>query len=108
MPRAFAMCTDMDYITIDNGIKEICRAAFAGCSSVETAYIGDGSCDNLVIGDRAFAECTSLKSVIIGDDVHEIHKNAFYGCDFDNLTIYSDSEYVKNYCEENGIKYEER
>lgn len=108
MPRAFAMCTDMDYITIDNGIKEICRAAFAGCNSVETAYIGDGSCDNLVIGDRAFAECTSLKSVIIGDSVSEIHKNAFFGCDLDKLTIYSDSEYVKKYCEENGIMYEER
>lgn len=108
MRRAFAMCSDMDYVSVENGIKEIGHAAFAGCENIKTAYIGSESCDNLKIENRAFSECTALRNVVIGDSVSYIHPDAFYGCDFDNLTIYSDSEYVKKYCEENGIKYEER
>lgn len=64
-------------LEIPNCIKEIGKAAFSGCTSLEEIVIPDSVEE---IGKNAFVRCTSLQQIVIPDSVTEIGKNAFWRC----------------------------
>lgn len=86
---------------IDN-IEFIGANAFAN-SGLVSIYIYESD-EGLKIQERAFSGCSKLTKVLLPDNVDFIKGNAFEKTS-DKLVIYSDSEYVKDYCEKQGIKY---
>ncbi|MDE5799171.1 MAG: leucine-rich repeat domain-containing protein, partial [Treponemataceae bacterium] len=65
-------------LVIPDGVTEIGRAAFSGCSTIETVTIPSGVTK---IGWNAFENCASLESVEIPTTMKNIGQNAFTGCD---------------------------
>ena len=119
--KAFELCTSLKSITIPNSITKILFGAFAHCSSLTSITIPDSvirigvdaftHCSSLTsvtipdsvreIGIEAFAHCSSLTSITIPDSVREIGVDTFTNCP--NLTIYTNNEYVINYCNKYNI-----
>lgn len=117
----FRNCSSLKSVTIPNSITSIAAAAFYNCSSLSNITIPDSIttiemyafdfCSSLTsitipdsvtsISDRAFYYCTSLTSITIPNSVTSIGEDAFYGCK--NLIVYTDSAYVKSYCQENNV-----
>ncbi len=64
-------------VTIPEGVKEIGREAFSGCTGLTSVTIPEGVTK---IGESAFEDCTGLTSVTIPKGVKEIGWNAFEGC----------------------------
>ena len=62
---------------IPDGVTEIGKYAFGGCSSLKEIVIPDSVTE---IGDSAFGGCSSLKEIVIPDSVTEIGDSAFWGC----------------------------
>ncbi len=78
---AFADCTGLTSVTIDNGIAIIGDFAFAGCTGLTSVTIGNRVTS---IGWRAFVGCSGLTTIIIPASVTSIGNYAFEDCD--NLT----------------------
>ena len=117
----FNGCFALTDITIPDSVRGIADGAFYDCGSLTTVYIPDGVefigeeafgyCDNLVdvnipesvvaINTGAFAPCKRLTSLKIPDSVESIGFNAFDGCT--KLTVYTDNQYVIDYCNDYGI-----
>ena len=95
---AFLGCSGLTSITIPNGVTSIGEAAFEFCSSLTSITIGNSVTS---IGERAFFDCSSLTSITIPNSVTSIGVYAFGAC-YD-LTIYTDNDYVINYCKEKEI-----
>jgi hypothetical protein len=68
---------DVD-VTIPDGVTEIGRGAFSGCTGLTSVSIPDGVTE---IGEYAFKGCTGLASVSIPGSVTQIGRNAFVGCE---------------------------
>ena len=96
---AFAGCSSLESITIPNSVITIDYGAFDGCISLKTVTIPDSV---TTIGYGAFVDCSSLESVIIPNSVTEIEFAAFDGCT-SSLTVYTNNEYAKEYCQEHNI-----
>lgn len=97
---AFALCNELESVTLPNGIEQIGRWAFFSCKSltkieipesvVEIGEIAFGRCESLTkieipksvaeIGDMAFASCDGLKSVTLQDGIEKIGEWAFSEC----------------------------
>ena len=60
--KAFANCTGVESITIEDGITEIGEYAFSGCTGLKSIKIPN-SVEK--IGNNAFDKCTALTSVKI-------------------------------------------
>ena len=75
--RAFKSCSNMESVTIPEGVTSIGESAFYGCSSLTSVTIPEGVTS---IGESAFAGCTSLTSVTIPEGVTSIGESAFAGC----------------------------
>ena len=75
--RAFKSCSNMESVTIPEGVTSIGESAFYGCSSLTSVTIPEGVTS---IGESAFAGCTSLTSVTIPEGVTSIGMNAFALC----------------------------
>ena len=75
-------------------------------SSIKKLYIPE-SVEGLSIKNNAFSDCVLLESVTLPDNVIDIADTAFRKCNFERLTVYSNSEYVENYCKLHDIKWEE-
>jgi hypothetical protein len=82
---AFALCRSLKEVTIPRNVTNIDIGAFALCTSLESVTIKD-AVTNISIG--AFALCTSLKSVTIQDAVTNISIGAFALCtSLESVTI---------------------
>ena len=75
--HAFAICENLTWIDIPEGITTIGASAFISCSSMVELTIPDSV---TTIGDYAFSDCSSLTSVVIGDSVTTIGDYAFSDC----------------------------
>ncbi len=74
---AFYYCGDLTSITVPRCVKTIGRYAFAGCSRLTTVVIQDGVTS---IGSGAFSDCASLTSFTLPASVTKIGGYAFSGC----------------------------
>ncbi len=119
---AFMYCYNLTSIVIPNSVTSIGAAAFNGCVALTSVTIGNSVTS---IGEGAFHKCRTLTSVIIPDSVTSIGNYAFERCEaltsisipnsvtsigyyvfrYDNyLTVYTDNDYIINYCNEKDIK----
>lgn len=74
---AFKGCSGLQSITIPNTVKVIDEEAFYGCRELTSITIPD---ELITIKDNAFYGCKGLTSFTIPDAVQIIGSNAFYGC----------------------------
>ena len=74
---AFENCTNLQSVTMNDGVTEIERNAFAGCTSLKSITLSNNI---TYIGKGAFEGCSSLQSVTIPNKVEVIDKNTFKGC----------------------------
>ena len=95
---AFDNCSSLTSITIPNSVTSIDVGAFYECSSLTSITIGNSVTG---IGSSAFYKCSSLTSINIPNSVTSIGERAFGGCP--QLTVYTDNDYVIDYCKENDI-----
>ena len=84
---------------MSNNVTEIASETFYNCYSLTNINLPDNI---TYIGSCAFQRCGKLKSLVIPNTVTKIGYDAFADCD--NLTIYTDNEYVIDYCEDNYIE----
>ena len=63
--------------TIPDGVRNIARAAFSGCSGLQSLTIPDSV---IKIGSSAFSWCSALTSIKIPDGVVSIDTWVFLGC----------------------------
>lgn len=96
--RAFSECNSLLSIIIPNSVTSIGYDTFNNCTSL-TSIIIPNSVTN--IDSRAFWDCESLTSVKIPNSVTSIGNDAFWGCS--SLTVYTNNNYVIDYCEEEDI-----
>ena len=80
---AFEGNSNLQSVTIPEGVTSIGDDAFSGCSALTEVNFG---ADSLLksIGNLAFYECSNLTSIIIPEGVTSIGDRAFYLCN--NLT----------------------
>jgi hypothetical protein len=96
---AFCHCSNLENITIPSSIIRIGNEAFYYCSSLKSIVIPNSV---ISIGKGAFSSCFNLKSITIPDSVTSIGIGAFKNCQ--RLTVYTDNDYVIQYCDENNIE----
>ena len=115
----------IEEIIIPDGVTEIERYAFVGCTNVKEinlpetletiGYYAFGSCTGLesikipskvkTIGYHAFEYCSSLKMIILPESVESIGTDAFSGCN-EEFTIYGyEGTYAQQYANENNIPF---
>ena len=75
--RAFALYTELEEVTIPDGVTSIGEKAFNGCSALKSVTIPSSVKS---IGRTAFQRCTSLTEVAIPDGVTSIEDFTFFGC----------------------------
>ena len=97
---AFAYCSTIEYIVLNEGIEVIENSAFSNCNSLvnitlpstfstinKSTFLGCTSLKEIIIpegveeiGEYSFDSCSSLENVVIGDTVTKIDQHAFSGC----------------------------
>lgn len=87
---AFYYALALHSVTFNEGLENICREAFYGCSSLKEIIIPDSvtsisrysvtSAGSTSSNYYTFAYCTSLERVVLGSNVTKIGKYTFYGC----------------------------
>ena len=73
--RAFRDCTNLQEVTLPDGVQEIGEFAFLRCNALTTVNLPQVA----RIDNNAFRECTSLTTFTL-DNVTAIEENAFWGC----------------------------
>ncbi len=71
--------SDVKYVHIGNGVREIEEEAFKGCQCLMHIEIGP-NVDT--IGDGAFARCKNLNVVCMNDKISSMSYSAFYSCNY--------------------------
>ena len=115
----------IEEIIIPDGVTEIERYAFVGCTNVKEINLPEtletigsyafGSCTGLesikipskvkTIGYHAFEYCSSLKMIILPESIESIETDAFSGCN-EEFTIYGyEGTYAQQYANENNIPF---
>ena len=74
---AFYNHTNLESVTIPEGIRTIGSSAFSWCTSLEDVTIPEGV---VTIGNAAFSWCTSLRDITIPDSVTSIGASGFERC----------------------------
>lgn len=94
---AFENCSQLNKITLDEGIQSIGQDAFSGCSSLTQMIFPEGIES---IGSWAFYECSSLTEIKLPNSLKEIGSAAFWGCSSiieitipDNVTTIGDDAF---------------
>lgn len=105
-PATFANNDDVQ-VVICEGVEELGRLTFMGCSALHTLMLGD----NLKkLGDFSISGCHSLTEVYIPESVTEIYiefdsARVFYDCP--KLTIKGKAgSYVEEYANRFGLKFQ--
>lgn len=75
--RAFQYYTELEKVTIPDGVTSIGKNAFNGCAALKSVTIPSSVKS---IGRTAFQNCSSLTEVIIPDGVTSIEDFTFFGC----------------------------
>ena len=75
--QAFAYCSNIESVTLPDGVTSIGEAAFNYCRSLKSVRIGDGV---EKIGRNAFGGCGALTTIRIGSGLKEIEYDAFGDC----------------------------
>ena len=75
---AFDVCTDLEKLTLEEGVATIREGAFGYCTSLESVVIPDSV---TLLGTEAFCGCYDLESVTIGAGVQAIGEYCFAECD---------------------------
>lgn len=117
---AFANCSKLTSITLNQGLEEICDSAFSNAKITEITIPDTvtkldsclASCDNLesviipdsvTYMDGVFWGCESLKTVYIGKGVATISDDVFYDCQkLEAINVSAENKY---FASENGILY---
>ena len=73
----FQGCNRLKSIKIPTTVINICRNAFYGCTSLESAELSEGL---QTISNYAFYNCSSLKSIVIPNTVETVGEEGFVGC----------------------------
>lgn len=94
----FKNCESLKHIILPKSITSIGSYVFCGCTSLQSIKIPENVIN---IGENAFNDCESLQYIVIPDNVDHIGKNAFANCP--KLTVYTNNQYVIDYCTEEGI-----
>ncbi len=95
---AFTGYTNLEFVTLDNGVKSIGRSAFEGCS-IEYMELGE---DIASVGNYAFNN-TFVDSMTIGFDIPDFNYDCtstshwFYGLTLRELTLEDSVKKVGNY-----------
>ena len=74
---AFRNCTSLTGVTIGKNVLTIGREAFRGCTALETLVMGD---EIETVGAYAFADCGALTSVDLGNSLKNLGDYIFYNC----------------------------
>ena len=85
---AFQGCTELESLTVTEGLTSIPDQAFYGCSKLDDVTLPSSV---TTIGDYAFGSCASLGRFIIPATVTTISDTAFYNCDQLVILCYSNS-----------------
>ena len=120
----FYRCENLTNVVIPNSVNEIGNCAFSDCKKLKNITIpnsvtsigdfafGYSGLTNIEIpnsvkkiDDFAFIRCSGLKNIIIPNSVTYIGLMVFDECK--NLTVTTNSDYVKDYCIKNNIKIKE-
>ena len=74
----FSRCTGLTEIEIPDGVTEISRYAFSGCTGLTGELVIPNSVTSM--GYQAFYRCTGLTSVRLSDNLTVIEESAFSRC----------------------------
>ena len=75
--NAFANCTYITGVNIDNGIKTIGQSAFNGCNAITNVILPESV---ETIGKSAFANCSNLTGVSLPSSIKNIGEESFSNC----------------------------
>ena len=120
----FEGCSALCEITIPGNVTSLGKCLFYDCWNLERVHINTDLIKTIPF--QCFAYCESLLRVDFKEGVSEIQDNAFLGCeklteatfpssicrigssiflDVPSVTVFSDSQALKAYCEKHGITY---
>jgi len=75
--EAFYNCTNLETITIPEGVKYIEREAFGNCTNLTSIVLPESVTD---IGGYTFQNCSKLESVRLPSNMQSISEGTFYDC----------------------------
>lgn len=88
-PGALSGNTQLQSITLPEGVLTIGSAAFSSCSALQNVFLPDSLTS---IGDKAFYSCKSLVNIWLGDGLEAIGENCFVSGTTAPLIRYPKSE----------------
>ena len=91
-------CYRLTTVSIPNSVTIIDDGTFSGCMLLKNINIPNSVTS---IGEDVFDCCASLTSINIPNSITNIGIDAFRRCS--KLTVYTDNEYVVEYCNENNV-----
>lgn len=93
--NAFKDISNIEYITINSGIKTIGNGAFDGCTALRRFAVPNGITE---IGDNTFRGCENAVKISVPDTVNAIGEAAFDGCKkLDEVNIPSSVTVINDY-----------
>lgn len=84
----------LESVKIPKTVKRIRSYSFFNCPNLKSIIIPDSVTR---IDGYVFVRCPNLKKVVIPNSVTHLGSDIFFGNDQD-ITVYTDSKYVKDYC----------
>ncbi|MBQ8235483.1 MAG: leucine-rich repeat domain-containing protein [Clostridia bacterium] len=88
--KSFKYCTNLEEITLHEGITTIEKSAFSGCTALESVHNAESV--DTVYG-KAFKNCSALSGITLSEDAF-IAQSAFRGCSA-GIVVMAGEERVK-------------